>query len=338
MFRLCSLAILFSIFLPNFARAEQADLVMATNVKTVVGDPRSLSSGQKDSYEVSVLTSSERSASGLRISGGLIQTRNDYANYLIYSRDGKESSLGSSFSGLERQAKGSVDYKNKWFGLNVGYGATIGTTPFMSRQWHISESNQLWDGFSTLSFEFQQNQKSQPLSYYTDPGSAARVAYATQITSRNSSIAWEQIMSENWRARWKTSFLTQTSRPFSLGNELFQSFALDQSNFLMLDLSKYSDSHGAILDDRGYFDVKSMDLKYSHYLNYDWVISGSYGLVVEKEDNRKTSKITQLATDVFAVNLGYEGKAWKFEISPQYTQSNQNYKSYAMNGSMTWTF
>ena len=92
-----------------------------------------------------------------------------------------------------------------------------------------------------------------------------------------------------------------------------------------------------LLDDRGYYSAGLAEMGVKWEPAFDWLLSFSYGLQVEREsDPRKQSEV-QVGSDIFGFGVKYSVNATvDVEFQSSYALTNTSQNSFMVNGGLIW--
>lgn len=276
---------------------------------------------------------------GLQFTGSLIQAKNDYSNYIVQSETGIEKNLKSSFNSIETSGSIAVDYTRGQSVYSLNRSQTLSESPFSNVFHSASYAYQFNHQLSQIIFQHSTGSLSQPLTYFTDLRTAQRRKKPTELSVRSYTGTIDQVLTEKSKILFEVEVNEKSDRPQAIIYRGRSSYAFTQDDFLRADLAFGKESRDRQLqDDRGYFELSSYELSYSKYITYDWSAQARYGLVVEVEDNPQNSRKEQVATDIFGIDVGYEGKQWGMSLTAQQFASNVKFSSSSFGGRFSWNF
>lgn len=180
-------------------------------------------------------------------------------------------------------------------------------------------------------------EKRGPQDYFIDRDLRTK-ARPRSVNGVELGLSWEQIYSEFWKS--KLRFVTRSlkeERPRSYGLELNQVLALSSRIFLSPQAAYYREFQSESLrNERGYFTAFSTKVELSVEPFYDWILSGSYGLTVEREYDPRVQTREQVGADQFALALLYQRPQLSFRFQAQTLRSNRGNKNYGVTGGFKW--
>ncbi len=321
--------------------AEPLEVIARTSLNSTSGNPSiQTPKSEKRGGSVSTVTvNSPRFINGVRLSLGATQQKNDYSNYSLRDGNGGETVLSREFNKPESSFAAGVDYLRGSWGVSLNSNASIGESPFTRVQNDLGFSYSFMGDISQLNLKISHSKQEQPKNFYIHPKSGRETSRPTQIEYDGLTLGLGTVHTEKIRATYQLSLGKQSDRPSSYGAGGLVQYALSRNDFLGIEVSRYTENQQETLkDERGYFDLSSVEFGYSRYLTFDWLISTKFGLVVEVEDNPQVLRKDQFALNVSTLGIQYEGKQFIAELTAQYMDSNSAYRASSGGGQVTWKF
>lgn len=335
--RLCSLMLILIPF-TGFAQLEfdlamtQSDFIGSANV-------RSTRAAERTSTLQSLVITGPQLGNGFRFSGSMIQAKNDYSAYILQAEDGSESVLSSSFDEPETSGSVNATFTSSRYTLSADRNQTLSSSPLKSAVNSFTAGMSFNEQLTHVRIQHGFGQLTQPKTYFTDLRTAQRRVRPEQIQIQSSAISLDHVLTERIKIRTLIDFNEKSDRPSSLGYQLGAALAIDSKNFLRSDFAYASENQmQALKDERGYFDLLSAEFTYSRYINYDWIISASYALVVEKENNPQALRHDRMASDLYSLRSTYDSGRWSAGVNLQQLLSNVEYQSASYGGHFSWSY
>lgn len=179
----------------------------------------------------------------------------------------------------------------------------------------------------------------QPKSWFTLPDTFQTRASPTEISAQEVSVAVDQILTDSWKLRAALATTTRDTRPRAYRAELQQAWAFTDRFFARLDAMIARESRSPKLtDDRGYFTAAAAQATLNWEPAYDWLVSLSYGLGAEREDDPRSGALTQAASDQIAGAVRYDFGDVLTEARVGWIASNRDHDGWSAGGTLTWRF
>ena len=341
--RLCSLRSSIKLVLIAFsinASAEPANVVTSFSTISEVGSPQigSLSQNRRNGFQSQINFNSSRNDNGLKAYFGAINSKNDYSQYMLQDDLGNTRPLSDTFNKDENNLALGLDYSKNENSLYLEIGQSISETPFRSESVSVNYSRKINRDLTVLGFDYSNANATQPKSYYIEISNGRRLSLPEKIKTDIFGLNVEQIFTERIKAYAQIDFISQTARPDALLFTQRTALALNENSFLKYELNAGIENKNQIPQDgRGIFDLLYNEIAFNRYISYDYLVGFGYGLLVESE-TAVNGQVDQIASDIFQLQLAYQGKKLRIEINSQILLSNTNYNLQNYGGSLDWTF
>ena len=223
--------------------------------------------------------------------------------------------------------------------ISVSIESNIASNPLFSYGAGISYVHDFLDKTTLLFLDYSYSKSSSPVDYFINKDFKI-YQRPTDLNTHFASVAVEQVLSETVRTRVKLSTArTLESRPQSVGLDITTAAATSEDTFLKVSFLQYLDLRNyQLLSERGYFSAHGGKLELTHELFYDFFVSASYSLVVEREHDPRDGKISQVAHDLFGLGTQFKLFGSTFFASAGYDLTNTPADSFFISGGFKCKF
>jgi hypothetical protein len=266
------------------------------------------------------------------------RAKNDYSNYILRDRFGRETFLSKSFNTDEKNLDSGLDFTRGAHLASFTHSRSVGATPFPYHSNTISYALSLWNGASQAGAAFSSSRQEQPANFYIDPRNFRNRERARSLTSQREELFYEQTITEKFKSR-ATLFHGNRfeDRPTHLGGELRLAYALLDNLALRLDSGLLRESRKEVLrDDRGYFSARWAELQVGYEPALDLVVTVALGTTIEHEDTPWDNIRRQVGSDSFGTKLSYRRGSWLANLAANSSITNTSYRNRSFSGEFTW--
>ena len=268
------------------------------------------------------------------------RAKNDYSNYILRDRFGRETFLSESFSSSENNLEAGLDFARGPHLAAITHSRSVGATPFPYHSNNISYSISPWNGSTQFGLGFSSSRQEQPANFYIDPRDFRNRVRPRSLTSQREDLFYEQTITEKLKSR-ATIFRGNRfeDRPTHFGGELRLAYALLDNLALRLDSGLLRERRNETLrDDRGYFSARWAELQAGYEPFLDLIFTIAIGTTIEHEDRPWDKVRRQVGSDSLGLKTSYRQANWLASLSANATRTNTSYRNRALSGDFTWEF
>jgi hypothetical protein len=267
-----------------------------------------------------------------KLDSSQLQTSDDKGNQVFLP---SENQVTHFVTGTLSFAKGSV-------GSTVSVGQSLDSSVFKSRLVSADFSYKIDERAAALGFNYSRLESERPTNYVFDNfftnSSLTWIPRPERITRERSTVSFEQIWSDEFKNR--AEFFLQArneERPSSAGAVLKNYYVLSTRNSVRLDLGTASeDRRQSLADERGYFQMNWLETQLQRLLTYNFLVGVSYGLLQEREDEVRSGRVSQTASDVYGLKAQYSGRGWQGTLKLEALEANTAYRTQQVQGVLQW--
>jgi hypothetical protein len=212
-------------------------------------------------------------------------------------------------------------------------------SPSFARSAGLRLSPALAEGRTRFDLELNYRRAEFPEDFFLDRDLRVKVRPRTGDTTRGA-LAWEQAITRRWKSRVEFTLLDRAPlRPITGGVTLSQAVSLWPRVSARWESRYFRESHApALRDDRGYMSAAASQVTLSFEPVYDWLLSVSYGLSVEREDDpRPGGDRTQIGADHYGLGMTYAWSRAAVDVGASLVRTNSRMRSALLGGSLRWT-
>ncbi len=343
---MCSLMRMCSFVLPTFllagiASAESSYTIVSEFDSSVVREPLALTSQstgeQSRTYSASLgfkLNGLEQYYTAQTL---LKTTRPDYSTTVLHNSSMVPQSM-SNPNDLEY----NIDFQLGWSkgprGISFGYISGINESPYKLDFGSLRYFESFYEKSTILEIELRMLSQKSPDDFFVDRDFKVKER-PQRIHASEAILGWEQIISEKYKLRLQArAGQRKEDRPPQFGYSLGQAYAFSDQFFAKLNLEHVQESRNASLqNERGYFSASSARAEFTIEPIYDFLLSASYALGVEFEEDPRVNSKTRIGSDQYGLGARYSTGAFVFDLSGNYTVTNSPTRSLSIKGGLQWT-
>ena len=259
----------------------------------------------------------------------------DSGSYKVLNSDGVEENL----NGAELEALGSLElrYYNGSHGYTVSLFSDFIQTPFMKRGVSGIYEYKARNGLSIYKIKASYLHQEMPRDYYSDENFIIQKR-VSRVFGRSASVEWEQIISKMVRSSLTIAARDRKNeRPLNYGSELKIATAINDSNFIHLNLEHYQeDQSEELISNLGYFTYSRAGIEYLFEPSFEYIISLSYHYTSEREDNPIAGTITEVAIDSYGLGGSFMLEWGELFFSSVYSMTNINESFLKLSCGVKW--
>ena len=224
------------------------------------------------------------------------------------------------------------------YAISLGTSGHITESVFMTRAYNVSVDRTFYESGLSTKFAATRTENSAPLDYYTDPVTLVRKPRPRLISTTHLQLAFNQILTENLRALIELSTSSRPDdRPTAYGARVGSALALTDRILTQVHISSLAEQRSeALKDERGHFDIKSIEGKISYDASFSTLVALSLGSVIESESSTPLSPAQTVGTDIIGLHWQYRFGPRIVKLDLQRSESNTKQTNFAASGSLTW--
>lgn len=273
---------------------------------------------------------------------GINAYRTEYGKFYVRNRNGDLVPLTSdSKMTTESSTNAYASLEKKQMRLTLNTNQPINQEYFKFQSYGASFQKYFFKKSTIFSLDYTKFQMHRPATYYRSPLDLQFYSAPTSINSEIFSLSWEQIISEKIKTiNGLTYFKANEERPSYQGIFTKWAFGLTPTLFAKFHYAyNKEDTSAALKTDRGYFDNQLGSLEVSWEFIFDWVISLSYSLVKEDEEDPRTNAKRRTGVDQYGVSLDYHfSPSTQINVRASKLETNTGIKSQQIGIGATWYF
>jgi hypothetical protein len=254
---------------------------------------------------------------------------------------GNQLTLGNENKWTQELKLGVVGHqKSTTYKMNLD--KSVDSTAFNSQAASLEISSQISERLTEIGLKLSSTDKHRPQTYYFDNyfsnSSLKWLPRPNQISQQSLSSYFEQLWSDNYKTRLELTLgMRNQERPSHLNLELRNYAILDNRNSVRIDVGMSSENRSESLqNERGYYNMNWVETQLQHLITYNLLLGFSYGYLVEREDEVRTGRVTQVGSDLLGISALYSGRGWQANLKYESIQSNTSFASDQVQGVLTW--
>lgn len=263
----------------------------------------------------------------------------DYSKVFIQNRDGQYVSVGQpSHRSFELLSGLGLNYFISDSQFAISWNGHLTQTPYSLSQFGFGYTQTFFEKTTVLSLSAQYGTQTQPLSYFTTVGFQTRQRpESVHSFALNASV--EQILTDRWKAKVSAfSGRRIEERPRHVGFEVAQKLAVLDTLYAGLNVYHLVENQSMSLqNERGHFQIWSATVSLTQEIDYDWLVTASYGVAIENEiDLRRNFETTQ-GSDQYGLGVSYQASFGKVFSEASYLLSATGSEQVSLSGGVVWT-
>lgn len=261
----------------------------------------------------------------------------DYSDILVRSAEGIESPLSdliqrrSQFDlslGVER------NHGQDFFFLSGG--TPLSDAPFPTQTVGGKYVRGFFEKTTQVGVELTYLNQKQPESFFIDRDFKTKER-PQSVNAYEAALSYEQVLTENWKILARVAVSQRIEeRPANISTNIDPAYAVTDSFFLRAGLRFAQEQEQGLKNERGYFKAYGAWIGGGVEPVYDLVISASYGVLIESENEPRTRSFTELASDHYSLGLAYSFSLFEFKLNGSYSIANTQASSLAFSSGVTW--
>ncbi len=268
----------------------------------------------------------------------VVAVRPDYSQFLIRERSGTLRPLiAEREAPTEYQAGAAVTFsKGPWL-ASADHTGSANQTPLPFRSSKVGVEYGLWERALVFGLSLLHRVDQRPEIYFIDRDYANRSRPVT-LTTQVVEATYEQVVSEKAKllliARQGQRF---EDRPQNLGAEARGFLSLADRWGLKAAAGRIvEDTASRLRDEQGRYNVSWGEIEATYEPLYGLLVAGSYGVVLEDEDDRMDGRSLRYATDLYALTARYRTRKATLQAMVRTGFSNTGATISVYSGGVTW--
>ena len=233
----------------------------------------------------------------------------------------------------------NLGFANDIFNAEMSVAQTVSQSPISEKKYSLELNSHFLYSAAEVGYLIEHVYSDLPFNTYLDTVTFKNRQKPNHVSSNKNTLHYEQIFTENLKSRFELIYSNRNAeRPAHFGAQIKNFYAFDNQKSLRFDLGFLSENQNESLpiNQYGYYKMTWGELKYQHNLTYNWLIAPSYGIISEIENAPWVNSVTQLATDVYGLQMQYLASGWQANLKYEYSQSNNSAKSEQFIGGIVW--
>ncbi len=253
-------------------------------------------------------------------------------------------------AGVIQTLKSGYDPKTTLVGLNLGFAndfvnaefsvaQTVSQSPISEKKYALELNSHLLYSTAEIGYLIEHVHSDLPFNTYLDTVTFKNNLKPNHVSTNKSTFHYEQIFTDNLKSRVELIYSNRSAeRPSHFGAQVKNFYAFDNQKSVRFDVGALAENQNESLpiNQYGYYKMSWGELRYQHSLTYNWLIAPSYGIISEIENSPWVNSVTQLATDVYGLQMQYLASGWQANLKYEYSQSNNTAKSEQFIGGIVW--
>ncbi len=315
-------------------------------------EKKTSSTVQDFSYRIEDVSRAITSATSgkLNYSGDVILSQPDYSGVLLRQRNGKTVAL-SLEKKTESKLSQALEFERSGLSSQLKWTGNVSESPYSTQAAGLRFEKKLFDSATIVALSGGLLLQHQPKSTYVN--SEFETVFRPSLVHGNEIVASiDQLLTEELKVALDLkSGQRVEERPRYYGFSLASAFALTsgltvgiRSEYVFEPESTFASSTGAngvgstarLYNERGALSYFSPELSLSYEPRYDWLVTASYGLGIERELDLATATKIQLGTDQFGLGIKYIKTHFEVSAMGAYLITNQSTSQVLWSGGLLW--
>lgn len=274
----------------------------------------------------------------LTISGGLDRVQPDYSSYLVTERDGTQVPLSDLTPDVPAYAGAlNLDWTSGSHNASLAWAGALTQSPFALQSLTLGYAESFYNKTTTVGARFTYFTLDQPDDFYIDENLVTEER-PTLIHGTEAVAYVDQVFTERWKGDLELMSGTRVEdRPRNVGATLKQGYAVTDRLFGQLAFTRIAElTSEPLLNERGYFSLDAAELTFTVEPVVDLLLSASYGLVVEGENDPRSGRQAQVGSDQYGLGAQYRRGAWSWESKAGYRVTNTGLYDLGIEGGLSW--
>lgn len=280
--------------------------------------------------------STDKMGKGFSIDSRMILDTPDYSSVLLRNNTGANTTLNSPNKN-EYQAELKLNWAKTTHTASASYFGHLSSSPFETRGVSLEFIESFFEKTTMTGIQTTYFDQKRPTDFFLDKDLFYKKR-PTEIHAFEMAGTLEQVLNERSKILAKISTSKKyEERPRNYGGEIKGAYALTSRSFASLKTGYYGESMAETLqNERGYFSAFISQAELTLEPIYDFWVSFSYGLSIERENDPRILTSTQVAIDNYGMGLRYLYKDIIFDLQGTAGFSNALTNSYKVSGGISW--
>jgi hypothetical protein len=277
---------------------------------------------------------------GLSFQGAFVVAHPDYSSVLVRDIKGNQTPL-SALPNLVRRQETTLDAGFGWsrgpHAATLGWRGNVSQSPFASHLYRASYARGFFSQTTVLGLSASYLGQTQPESYFIDLDFRTK-ARPRRVHAYEVAASFDQVLSSKWKMRNQVGISRRLEeRPLNVSASTRQAVALTDRLFSELVLSYADESRSqALQNERGYFRAYSVRGALTAEPLYDLLVTLSYGVFWEREQDPRSNRHVQVAADQYGLGISFAPSDWEAHLQGAYTAANTGIRQLSFTGSFMW--
>jgi hypothetical protein len=262
----------------------------------------------------------------------------DYSSVLLTDSAGLQRPLSDSYpQTLEASVDLEAQVNRGSRQLNLGLFGNLSRSPYARQGLRVGFRQNFFNQSTALGLKVLAFAENQPQSYFLN-SNLQWSERPRQTPASEVSAFLEQTFTESWKGMIELSSAKRVGeRPRNVGVSLSQAYAVNDRLFARVQLRHYSELRSeSLVNERGYFDLNSLELSATAEPLVDLLFTASYAFVVEREWTPWDNKVLQVGSDRYGLALRYALRQVEVDLQTSYGETNTRAYDFQMTGGLTW--
>ena len=265
----------------------------------------------------------------------------DYSDYMVTDAAGIESSLESKLGDqktAEYFTEQSLEYSKYGHTATFSLFSSLDDGPFKRHGGKVKYVREFFRKTTLLGVEGTYFRQGQPENYFRDSLSYQWRRNSRWIDANSVKLFWQQVLSANSKVRL-TALTGQREgeRPRHWGGKLEYAQAFSDTLLGQVRLTHIAeDRSGQLMDNRGHFNLSGYELQLTYEPVFDFLVSISYGLTVEREYDYRDQNHYQMGIDSYGLGFSYLLSDTELTLLGSFSDSNTSADSLSLIGGVKW--
>jgi hypothetical protein len=325
---------------PCFALIETAktsvtvqSLSGTVDAQNTLGVVNSLSQTQQN-VEFSI----EGIQNNFTLTGGMILAQPDYSGYIVTLRSSAEVPLSTQTDvRQELSSTAHLRWDSGTQSAAIGWMGSMTPSPFYQQNVDLGYTKTFFNKTTAVGVKLAFGTLDQPVDFYSDLNFVTHQR-PTLIHTNSASLFADQVLTERYRIEGEVGTGDrEEDRPRNLGGSFRQSYALTDRLMTRLDLTRVSELHSQpLLNERGYFSLNAAELFITAEPWIDFLVSASYGYVIEDESDPRSGREVQIGSDQYGLGASYRYHSLSYQTKLGHRISNTGIHDNFVEGGLAW--
>lgn len=233
----------------------------------------------------------------------------------------------------------NLGFANDRFNGELAVAQTVSHSPMSEKKYALQLNSHFLYATAEVGYLIEHVYSDLPFNSYLDTVTFKNKLKPNHVSTNKNTIHYEQIFNDNFKSRFEVIYSNRNEeRPSHFGAQIKNFYAFDTQKSIRFDVGSLTENQNESLplNQYGYYKMSWGEIRYQYNLTYNWMFAPSYGLISEIENAPWVNSVTQLATDVYGMEMQYLASGWQANLKYEYSQSNNAAKSEQFVGGIVW--